>query len=92
MIRFVFACLLLSSLMACSVRSCELEGAYLDAQEYPELSSNSENAELPGRDPAYQLPPIPDQEYKSSRSYTDAEGNRQEDCLQQPPRLIQKRS
>ncbi|MGJ8670779.1 MAG: hypothetical protein ACSHXK_14915 [Oceanococcus sp.] len=92
MIRLVFVGFLLSSLMACSVRTCELEGAYLEAQEYPDLQKPGQKGELPARDPAYQLPPIPDQEYKAGRSYTNAEGKEETDCLDRPPRLIPKQS
>lgn len=91
MIRILLASLLLCGLAACSARTCTLEGEYLQAREYPALK-NPDGGELPPRDPAYQLPPVPQQEYKSSRSYIDEQGDTQSDCLDRPPHLIQKQS
>ena len=92
MIRLIFTGILLSGLMACSARTCTLEGAYLEAREYPELQKAGQEGDLPARDPAYQLPPIPDQEYKAGRSYTNADGGTETDCLDRPPRLVPKQS
>ncbi len=87
MIRILGISLVSMFLMACSARQCAFDGAYLNAQEYPDLQS-VDNGELPPRDPAYMIPPIPDQDYKASRSYTDAAGEQKTDCLDRPPRLI----
>ena len=87
MSRLIFLAFLIFGLSACSARTCEFKGAYLEAQEYPELQ-NTGQGELPSRDPAYQLPPIPEQDYESSRSYKNADGKVESDCLDKPPRLI----
>ena len=89
MIRIFASLLLLSSLMACSARTCTLEGAYLDAREYPDMQ-NPLDGDLPPRDPAYQIPPKGTQEYRASRSYTTADGESKSDCLDRPPRLVPK--
>lgn len=87
MIRIVGISLVSMMLMACSARQCALDGAYLQAQEYPDLQS-ADNGALPSRDPAYMIPPIPEQDYKASRSYTNAAGEHKTDCLDRPPRLL----
>lgn len=89
MIRFVFLIALAMALGGCSVRTCTLEGAYLEAQEYPDLQ-NPSNGELPARDPSYQLPPQPDRPYVTAQGYKKPDGEVEYDCLQQPPRLIPK--
>ncbi|RZO85656.1 hypothetical protein [Oceanococcus atlanticus] len=87
MIRIVGISLVSMLLMACSARQCAFDGAYLDAQEYPDLQS-VDNGELPPRDPAYMIPPIPEQDYKAARQYTDGSGESRTDCLDRPPRLV----
>ncbi len=86
MIRVMGLVVMSVMLMACSARPCKLEGSYLEAREWGDLV-NPVNGELPPRDPAYEIPPIPDSSLSAERRYVGADGQEKSECIDRPPRL-----